>query len=277
MSKSVLEADEPKVYDKVNITIQFRDKVLSGIPQNGDMLEYFLRTKFATDAEKEDFTARMKAGTLTQEEQDELKNTNCQQFERDADGNLCIWHGNLKAMLREVFTTLGFTQWPCIKTKKGGREFSAGGKQVMQHGVFVDPARILFHAPMKNVIDPSIMQFNPYQKADGTLTKPVHIEDQAGKRTALKAQEYLEQPFLSFTCKWLAKRTFDVKDLRQAFLVCQDDGLGASRSQGYGTFDVIKWDVIWDHSGECKPVPEDEEDAPKTKSKKEARVETPKP
>lgn len=232
MSKSVLQDVEQKVYAKVRVVIQYRDTVLSGIPKNADMLDFFVKKKQMSEAEIADFRARVEKGEMTEEEKATIKNTAWCQFEIDHDGDLVLWHGNVKAMLREIFTTIGLTQ---KKYKKGSKEAEghAGGKQVMQHAVHVDPLRI------KLLIDGK-----PVQEPTGYVDRIKHIEDMNGKRSALGRHDYLKGATAEFFLKWPKNSCFDVDDMKKALAFAQDDGLGSSRSQGFGKFDVIAFDVI---------------------------------
>jgi len=231
------------LFNVLTALIVFRDKVLAGIPKAGNPLDYYLASKHMSDEEKSDFTERVTAGSLTDDEKEVIKNLSWCCFEKngdaDSDGRtvdgveaLCLWHGNMKAALREMFTTLGLTQkmW---KKAKVGTEGHAGGKQVFQHAVHVDPLRLPFFRPNEKGQDVFITQ------PDGYIDRVKHIEDAAGKRSVIGRHDYILKPRLQVTLRWPQKGPFDRDDIIRALAACQDDGLGACRSQGFGKFNII--------------------------------------
>ena len=259
MAKSVLEAEENKIYTRVYMEVELRDKLLAGIPQSGDMLDYFLKTKFESQAEKEDFKLRVTNGKLTDDEKDEMKETSCCVFERDkGTRNLCIWHNNIKSMIREVFSVTGMFMAKRASSKKGA--IKGGGRQNYQHFLFIDPMRPLF---LSNYFydDTGVQQFYhsedgksfdtnakdslwiPMQEPHGYVDRIKIIKDASGQRTALGRHAFVDGVRLAFRLKWGDVNVYSIADMRKTFAIAQDDGLGASRSQGFGKFDVIKFDV----------------------------------
>ncbi len=250
-SVSVLDDVSNVIYTRYRVRIRYRDQVLGGVPKSGNSLEWYLNEKFSSDEEKADFKRRVESGALSDDEKAEIREASWNTFERDRNGNLCLWHGNFKACLREVFVTLGLTQKFPIKATKakeaksakvGGakpassegpvlvpaRDPSAGGRQTLQHGVHVDPLRLVF-----------LRDNQPIKIADGYVDKVKHITDAAGKRSALGRHDYIDQPEIEMVLKWPTASVFTIDDMKKALAVAQDDGLGACRSQGIGKFDVI--------------------------------------
>lgn len=229
-----IQAAHTGLFSVLTALIVFRDKVLAGIPKAGNPLDYYIASKHMSDEEKADFTERVNDGSLTDDEKTVIKNLSWCCFEKNDDGvgALCLWHGNMKAALREMFTTLGLTQkmWKKAKT---GAEGHAGGKQVFQHAVHVDPLRLPFFRPDTKGQDVFITQ------PDGYLDRVKHIEDAAGKRSVIGRHDFLMQPRLQITLRWPQKGPFDRDDIIRALAACQDDGLGACRSQGFGKFNII--------------------------------------
>ena len=249
-NNSVLQKYVDEIYFIVKLKLKFRDKILAGIPKNESVLDYFMNARHMSDPEKEDFVLRVKTGSLSEEEKAEIKETAWCMFEKDKDGNLCLWHGNCKAMLREIFVTLGLTQKaPKKRNSSENKEGAAGGRQTLQHAVHVDgfwadkegkidyrsfgSLRLLFERNGKVIKEP-----------DGYVDKIKHITDAAGKRSALGRHDFLEQVELSLVLKWPNDGVFSEDDMKKALSVAQDDGCGATRSQGNGKFDVIEWEVL---------------------------------
>ena len=238
MSVSVLSSVENKVYFRVRLRLKLRDRILAGIPANDDILDWFMEKRHMSEEAKAEFKARVEGGLLTEDEQEEIKETSKCVFERDRDGDLCVWHGNFKAMLREIFVTLGITQKAPKRRGKGkdgeeDKSGAAGGRQTMQHGIHVDPLRVKFMRDGKTI-----------KVADGAIDKVKHITDASGKRSAIGRHEYVDQPEMVVEFKWPADGVIDEDDMKKALAVCQDDGVGACRSQGFGKFDVVEWTVL---------------------------------
>jgi hypothetical protein len=238
---------------RVLVRIKFRDKVLSGIPKMGDPLDYYVKSKNMSDADKDDFLRRVKEGDVSDEEKEEIKETSSLQFEKDADGDLCIYHGNIKAMLREIFVCTGLTairpKGGAKKEKKGKKNesdseiagsnepkterASAGGRNNLGHMIHVDPIRVKF-----------LKDGKPVQNPDGVLSKIKRISDANGRRSALGNHDYLEGVELEFILLWYEFGVHKMNEVKLALALAQDDGLGACRSQGYGKFDVVKWEPM---------------------------------
>jgi hypothetical protein len=238
--KSVLSDVSDKILSKVRVRIRFEDKLMSGLAKGGKSLDFYIASKHMSDEAKADFLSRVKAGTITDKEQEEIKDCSSRIFERDRNGDLVIWHGNPKAMIRECAVTLGITQKAYRKRggKKKGDEIvedagSAGGKQVVQHGISVDPCHI------KILVDGK-----PIQEVSGTMDKPIHIKDRGEPRSALGRWEYVENPELEFTLNWTRDGVITEDDVKKIMALAEKDGLGACRSQGFGTFVVTKWEVL---------------------------------
>lgn len=226
---SVLGHLKASMYHSVDVEIFFKDKILSGIPANDKSLEYYLEQKFATDAEKKDFRERMKAGAITEEEKLERENTNTCVFERGRDGYCCVWHSNLKSMLREGFTCLDIPGM--IKTE--GKGFKGATKQIFQHGLFFEPLYLPFYVDGKRV-----------KQSTGMVSKVKHIPDGiGGTRSALGRHEYMGPgTTMAFTLKWLARSAITLDHVKDLFCFAENDGLGASRSMGNGFFIVTRFD-----------------------------------
>lgn len=297
---SILESYTKELFFIVKIRIKFRDLVLAGIPKSQNVLDFFMNARHMSDAEKADFKQRIADGNLTDDEKESIKEVSWCQFEKDAQGNLCLYHGNVKAMLREIFTTFGLTQRRPNKTTKGeanaDKDLSAGGRQTFQHAVHVDPIRIPFE---HQVTDPNVPLANtPFvtfkatdgftevdesapppaegqpavirQPEAGYVDKVKHIQDAAGRRSALGRHDYIRQPEMSFILKWPARGCFTEEDMKSAMAAAQEDGLGACRSQGFGKFDVIGWEVVNAPAKKAKPAEEEGKKSGKSKKSKKA-------
>lgn len=278
---SVLSQYKDDLFYRVKLRIKFRDLILAGIPRAEKMLDYFMSERHMSDAERSSLEARISEGKLTEDEKEKIKNISWCKFESDADGNLCLWHGNVKAMLREMFTTLGLTQrQPNKKKDVPDKDQSAGGRQTFQHAVHVEPLYLCFERANpetevrekikakdgSELIDdhretPGDAALKRLNAAYGFVDRVKHIEDAAGRRSALGRHDYLRQPELEFTLMWPARGCFTEDDVKTAMAAAENDGLGACRSQGFGKFEVISWKIENAPKKKSKPKEEENETA----------------
>jgi hypothetical protein len=220
--------------------IKFTGRLLAGIPKGGNPLDYYITSKHMSDADAESFRQRIAAGEVTEEEKAEMKDTNSLRFEPDRNGKLCIWCGNLKAMLREMFTSLAFTQ---IRAKTGDDDAkSAGGKQNLQHMIHV------CRAPNDNGGHLRLLvNGEPVTESSASMVRVKHVKDASGTRSALGEHDYMaEGTELEFCFKFYAHGPHQLEHVERAMAMAQDDGLGACRSQSYGRFEIVRWDVVND-------------------------------
>lgn len=207
-----------------------RDKLLGGIPKSPDIIEAWLRSKAGITNEEEIRQATLRtlidlgAEVSPEMSYDELasaskslaaiKSTNG--FKRDEDG-LYIEDRQLKALIKEAVNILyAGDRWG--KTKKGPRSFTA-------ERVFIQPPKI------------HVGRAEP----DGIELMMVHASTPMGPRNSLAYHEYIEGARLSFSVQVLRDEILP-ENWAEIWVLAQENGLGACRSQSYGRFDVIKWE-----------------------------------
>ncbi len=229
------------MWDEWAVTLRFRDKLLGGIPKDPKVIEGWLRARAGIDKDWE--IQQMMLRTMREIDPDlevpenasleallalsekMAANQNTVGFKRNDNGPY-IEERQVKAMLKEV-TNILFAGDKWGRTRKGPKGYLA-------ERVFVDPARIGLGR----------------EEPDGIELVIGHVSGPQGPRSVLAYHEYVEQAEVSFTLK-AVEGTMDRpgKDSkedpwRQMWLLAQENGLGALRSQGHGKFDVIKWDKI---------------------------------
>ena len=159
------------------------------------------------------------------------------------DGSLVLEERQVKAMLKECGTTLDYFR------------LIQGFRQLVQHGVFVEPA---FIALMRDG--------QPVREPDGFQDRVVHVMTAQGPRSAIKRVDYLRAPLhLEFdvlvtepnkAVHWTQARSQSKKKetgqalpanwdeaWSQMWRLAQELGLGANRSQGIGKFNVTRFDL----------------------------------
>lgn len=205
------------------------DELHGGIPQDPRLVEGWIRKNLG--AGNEELIADMVAETLIERgatpdqiSDEDIAKVASQQvngFKRLPDtGELYIEGRQIKAMLKEAANIavgsglLVARQWG--KTNKGLRSFFA------EH-IFVPEKRIGL-----GVTEPSGI----HQRFVATF-----------RGTGIQLEEYVSDAKLSFTVAtdWDWPKDF----WPTVWVIAEQNGLGASRAMGFGTFDVTDWTRLW--------------------------------
>lgn len=224
--------DPSLVFTTYTCEIQFRNYILGGIPKSPDVIEGWLRTKAGITNEEElrqkmvstllelgaeiDPTWSYEEMVAASKKLAGVRSTNG--FKINKDG-LYIEDRQIKAAIKEAVNILfAGDRWG--KTRKGPRSFTA-------ERVFIDPQPAI-----------SLGKKEP----DGVELMMVHAITPQGPRSSLAYHEYVDKPHLAFDVM-VAQDAIDHELWPMIWTLCQENGLGAARSQSYGRFDVVKWEV----------------------------------
>jgi len=224
------------------VTICFRDKVIGGIPKQPQLVDIWLKSQagISQDVHRK----RLALKTIRQIRGEDVKQVDLMTddevyraiqelcdaeagvvgngFKRDPQIGLYLESRQVKAMLREaVNIAFAGARWGI--TQKGPNSW-------FREHVFVDPDRI----PL-GVSEPT-----------GELDFVGHVEDRYGPRSILQRVEYVERPSITFYVSHLrlpneVEPVLTVSEWLVIWQTCQEIGLGAMRSQGFGRFDVLEF------------------------------------
>lgn len=197
-------------------------RIAGGIPTDPKVAEGWLRTKLGDkdDLIREAVATTMLERNVSAEEAakivDEYKHLNG--FKRDDDG-LYIEGRQLKAALKEaVNVTVG-----AAKLKgRGWGTTNKGLLSYMAEHVFVLEDRL--HLGVS--------------EATGINQRFVHTFRGSG----IQYEEYVDDAVINFTV--ISDHDFSERDWAMIWLSGQQQGIGASRSQGFGRYEVTKWDKL---------------------------------
>ena len=212
--------DSSELYDRYNVTIKVRNRIMGGVPKSSEVIEAWVRARTGYDDELTKAQTEEALATQVAEEAEKMWTG----FPGDERG-LFVATRQIKAMLRESATMLGIT-----KKKRGS-------KQVVQHGLEIKGP------------DHEQRVYLGVTEASGSDEGPIHVMTAQGPRTALKRQDYVDAPTLSFAI-WVLKtapqetRHMGETEIVQMLTFAQENGLGASRSQGHGKFDVVEFSTM---------------------------------
>lgn len=219
---SVFEAYEGKVYPHVFKGEIVVEQLVGGIPQDTNKVEGWLRSKIEDDdlllqeliietlveigGDVENPADMQKASKLAADKR------NLNGFKRDREtGELYVEGRQLKAAIKESANIRWATErWG--PTRKGTKSFFA------EH-VFVTERRLYL-----GVTEPT-----------GVQQRFVHTF----RGTGIQLEEYVEDARFEFTVK--TDHDFKNEQWGQLWVTAEKQGIGATRSQGFGTFLVVGW------------------------------------
>lgn len=170
---------------------------------------------------------------------DVVANKHLNGFKRLPDGTLYIEGRQVKAMIKEAANI----RWPANRwgpTKKGTKNFFA------EH-LFVMEDILPIYAPDEvpdTVAAPNGEPMTLVRPTDlgRVYIKPTDIQQrfvQSRFGSSITLEEFVEPALIRFTL--FTDHEFSKDEFGELFVTGETNGLGASRSQGYGRFAVVEW------------------------------------
>lgn len=214
---SVFEKYRPTFYQfnfNVELTVS---RLVGGIPTDPKVAEGWIKTK--TTVDRDDLIREAVAETMVERgitAEEAIKevdiNRHLNGFKRTPEGTLYIEGRQVKAMVKEAANI----RWPKERwgpSRKGTLSYFA------EH-VFVVDDQILM-----GVTEPT-----------GVNQKFVHT----WRGNGIQYEEYVDDVKLAFVIT--SDQELKIEQWAAMWLTAEQNGLGASRSQGYGRFQVTKWE-----------------------------------
>ena len=202
--------------DKWRVTVQFKAKVVGGIPAVGseltdakrNLLEVWLKQRLGDKLTEDELAAQVEQ-TFEEAFQDGMEESSTT-FKCDENG-VYLEGRCAKAHLKEAGGRLGFH-----KPVKGTRPSL---RQDLHEGLHVDEDRIYLMRDGEHVTKP-----------DGFEDKPIRVMTPQGPRSAIKRTAYVERATCTFTIRILNMLVVKEQQLVDILAFGQDLGLGADRS-----------------------------------------------
>ena len=217
-AKSVFEKYKPSVYKNKWEGELLVSEIHGGVPTNPKQVEGWLKTKFSDNDEviSEMVAETMAERGLTAEEAIELtaKEKNLVGFKRDPKFGLYIEGRQLKAALKEV-SNVAWTDKKWGPTRKGTKSY------IPEH-LFIEEDRLYL-----GVHEPTDI-FRSF------------VKTRFG--SSFIAEEYVRDARIIFTMT--TDLDMDAKDIGEMWVRAEMHGIGASRSQSFGRFEVVRWDKV---------------------------------
>lgn len=211
------------LYERYGVTLRVRERLCAGIPADPERREAFLKGRGVAEAsDRRELLAKM-APDLDDTLVEAVEEGTAVFYRQGGTGGpLCLKEHNVKAMLKESASALGY--------------MGAGGiRQAMQHAVFIKPEYILLRRDGGPLIQP-----------DGVAQHVSHRLGPRGPMSAINRFEYVERPDLAFEV-WVLKahaRKPSREQLETMLLAAQESGLGARRTMSEGKFDLVDFWMI---------------------------------
>jgi hypothetical protein len=225
----VLDA-QSQLFVRYAAQLTFRDKLLGGVPKDPKLIEGWLRAKAGIEDGQELRRAMLRtvaelgldtSGVISSDDLVQASDALAARrlttgFKRD-DRGLYIEARQIKALLKESTNILfGAERWG--PTRKGPKSFLA-------ERVFVQPDRVFLGA----------------QAPDGLELVVGHLSGPTGPVSTLGYHEYVLRPTISFSV-WVVRDLITTPQWADVWVLAQEIGLGALRSQGHGRFQLTLWD-----------------------------------
>lgn len=240
----IFDAYKSEVFATYHARLKFRNQLRAGIPGDPKIMQAWLRVKTGIDDETElqnlmrqtlaDLGIEVEAGATYDdmaEAADKIADeTKAQVFKRGENG-LYLEARCVKAMLKEataiVFDGIRWGGRPKV-TKPDEMTGGKNARSVLAETVFINPEKIWLGKT----------------EPDGIDTYPCHVKDWRGEtQTSLARQEFVSGVTIEFDVL-IARGKVPEDAWRALWILAQENGLGARRSQGAGTFDIEQWDKV---------------------------------
>lgn len=209
-------AGEKELWEFYRVKLRCRDRLVGGYPKNPDSVAAMLRARGLEDL----IPPAPDPAIMTEEEKAAAKQSAVEKsatgFRSDARGHY-IESRQIKAMLKECANILKGPQILDVKNYKS---------KVAERVFVVEPAIYFAGEP------------------DGTDSRVVHVMTAMGPRSSIKFYDYYVGPAIEFHLRVLRDGVVTADRLRTMLEYAQENGLGADRSQGFGQFDLLEFELV---------------------------------
>lgn len=236
-------AQTSQLWYRYRCQLQFRDKVMGGVPKDPKLIEGWLRGKAGIEDVEEVRVAMLR--TLSERGAEVDPSMGYEEVEKAAEAiagtketsgfkrnqyGLYLESRQVKAAIKEA-TNILYAGHRVGPTKKGAKSFLA-------ERVFPTPDQ--FYLGRK--------------EPDGVEMVVGHVTGPQGPHSTLGYHEYVRQAVITFDVL-VARDDIPHEWWPDLWTLIEENGIGALRSQGYGKSDVLLWELI----DRLSPAPSPEE------------------
>lgn len=204
--------------------------VVGGTPSDPSVAEGWIKTKTSnTDDTLRELVAQtmVERGITADEAAAEVaKNRHLNGFKRDPEHGLYIEGRQLKSAIREAASVAACSG---NLDNRGWGKTNRGIQSWVAEHIFVEERRLYLRRPEAS---------EAIHEADGVAQRFIAT----WRGTGIQYEEYVENCEVAFTV--VSDHEFTAKQWAALWLTGQKQGLGASRSQGFGTYKVTSWEKV---------------------------------
>lgn len=225
MSKSVFTAYQSEAWPYRFAATLHVERLVGGTPTDPNVALGWIKSKLAAT---DDLVRELVATTMAERGVDAAvaaaevaKNKNLNGFKRN--GGLYIDGRQVKAAIKEAAAV-------CLSEKKLPDRWGStakGLKGFVAEHIMVEDVHV------------------PLMREDALVTQPDDVQQRfvvSRHGTSIQYEEYVDECDLSFTV--VTDHDFAEREWAMLWLTGQFQGIGASRSQGFGRYTVTRWDVL---------------------------------
>lgn len=212
------------------------EHLMGGTPSDPNVAEGWLKTKLGLTKEEalaEAVAKVMEERGFTEDEAlaDVNRRKHLNGFKKDEEGHLFIEGRHLKAALKEAASVARAAENLASRfgaTNKGTLSFIA------EHLIVVENELTL------GKIDPVTRKIVDVTECDGVIQS--FPRNPMTRQTGIQYTEYVKDAVVDFTIA--SDWPFSDQEWAAMWLTGGNQGIGASRSQGYGRYKLIQWDMV---------------------------------
>lgn len=213
------------LYDRYRIEVQVRTRLCGGMPRNKELIRAWVESTRPKNEEPDPAATEALVQADAELVVNEVAEKSWTGFPEDAERGLFLPCRQVKALIKQSASLLAIT-----KQKRGSKQILAEGCEV-------------------KALDGSDRIYFDRKTPDGTEEKAIHVMTAQGPRSALARFDYVTRPKLAFEIWVLKTHAAETRHIGEDELVrilthAQENGLGASRSQGEGKFDVLTFNKL---------------------------------
>jgi len=212
--------DPTGLYDRYRVKIKIRDRICGGMPKNEELIRAWVVATTGHDDEQTEEQVKENIETIVDKKAEKSWNG----FPGDERG-LFVPARNVKACFKQSASVLGI-----VKDRRGSKQILAEGMEV-------------------KALDGGDRIHLGRTEPDGFDESAIHVMTAQGPRSALRRMDYVEGVEIEFEVWVLQTHAAESRHIGEDELVdilrhAQENGLGASRSQGEGKFDVLEFEKL---------------------------------
>ncbi len=193
------------LYRGYDVRIRFRSKILGGIPRSRELIGIWLRVRHKGQSIRQEEIERIDKAVGAD---DSTESRSWTVFMQDKNG-LFLEEKNIKGLLKEAARLLRRPSF----------------RDLINHGVWIRPQKLYL-----------LRNGRPIPIPDGHMERPLQVGRTSGPTAALKREDYVTEASLKFHLFVVAVALNE--EIENLLKIGEEIGLGASRSLGFGKFDV---------------------------------------